>query len=74
MLSFLFTLALFKLKESPLPPAGLRHCNDAAFSSFKKILLRIFLNTDFVGTEAKEASYAVTVLNSKEGLKCFIFL
>jgi hypothetical protein len=64
----------FPNADSPLPPAGLRHRNDAAFASFKKILLRIFLNPDFVGTEAKEASYAVTVFNSKEGSMCFIFL
>jgi len=40
--------------DSPLPPAGLRNCDAAAFASFKKILLRIFLNPAWGGTEVKE--------------------
>ena len=60
--------------DCPLPPAVLRIRNEAAGDPCKQISLRTLLNPDFVGTEAKEASYAVTVFNSKEGSMCFIFL
>ena len=39
--------------------AWLRPCNDAAFASLKKYAAHFF-NSDFVGTEPKEASYART--------------
>jgi hypothetical protein len=32
------------IEDSPLPPAGLRNCNDAAFASFKKYAAH-FLNS-----------------------------
>jgi hypothetical protein len=42
-------------------PHASRHlyCAGAAFSSFEKICYRIFSNPDFIGTEEKEAPYAV---------------
>jgi hypothetical protein len=41
-----------------LMPAGHLYCTDATFDSFKKYATH-FLNPDCVGTEPKEASYAV---------------
>ena len=58
-------LVILALLSSPPQPAGLRNCNAAAFASFKKYAAH-FLNTDCVGTEPKDAAYAVTVLNSKQ--------
>jgi hypothetical protein len=42
---------------------GLRNCDTAPFASFKKYASH-FLNPDFVGTEPKDAAYAVTGLKS----------
>jgi hypothetical protein len=47
---------------------GLRNCNAAPFASFKKFASH-FLNADFVGTEPKDAAYAVTGFNSKHEMK-----
>ena len=48
---------------SPPQPAGLRTCDGALFASFKKYAAH-FLNSDFVGTEPKNAAYAVTGKNA----------
>jgi hypothetical protein len=51
-----------------LPQAGgLRYCNAAAFSSLKKYAAHFF-NPDFIGTEEKEAAYAIAGVNSKKYL------
>ena len=51
---------VFTLSQSPLQPAGLRHCNAAAFASLKKFAALIVFNPDCVGTEPKEAANPVT--------------
>jgi hypothetical protein len=44
---------------------GLRYCTAAAFSSLKKYAAHFF-NPDFIGTEEKEAAYAVAGVNSEK--------
>jgi len=55
----------FFLVNFASPAGGLRNCNGAALAPFKKICFRIFLNTDFVVTEPKDAPYAITGVSAK---------
>ncbi|MDO9375534.1 MAG: hypothetical protein Q7T76_14035 [Ferruginibacter sp.] len=50
----------FNSSHSPPHPAGLRHCNAAAFASLKNLAALDVFNADFVVTEPKEAAYATT--------------
>ena len=55
---------------------GLRYCTAAAFSSLKKYaahpIVIGFFNPDFVGTEEKEAAYAVAGVNSEKYLLKYV--
>ena len=62
MLNSRFIRSTFKFITFASPAGGLRNCNAAVFASFKKYAAH-FLNTDFVGTEPKNAANAVTDLN-----------
>ncbi|MDO9373992.1 MAG: hypothetical protein Q7T76_06230 [Ferruginibacter sp.] len=45
---------------SPFQPAGLRHCNGAAFASFQPLAALDVFNADCVVTEPKDAPCATT--------------
>ncbi|MDO9376311.1 MAG: hypothetical protein Q7T76_17940 [Ferruginibacter sp.] len=66
--SFIFTF--FTSSHSPLQPAGLRHCNGAAFSSLKNLAALDVFNLDSIGTEPKDAPYATTGARNAES-NCF---
>ena len=55
-----------------MPQAGgLRYCTAAAFASLKKYAAHFF-NPDVVGTEPKEAAYAVAGVNSEKYLLMYL--
>ena len=56
---YLLLITTFNLVAFASAAGRLRNCTAAAFASFKKYAAH-FLNSDCVGTEPKDAAYAVT--------------